>query len=134
MATQLNPYIHFSGQAREALTFYASVLGGEPTFSTFAEFGVSDDPALAEQVMHGQLASPAGLVLMAADTPPDMQGGTPAGVSMSLSGQDEHELRGYFDGLAEGGRVNVPLEKAPWGDTFGMVTDKYGIDWMVNIT
>lgn len=53
---------------------------------------------------------------------------------MSLSGEDEAELRGYFDKLGEGGSVEMPLEQAPWGDTFGMLTDRFGVRWLVNVS
>ena len=71
---------------------------------------------------------------MGADTPSSMEYDPGARISMSLSGEDEAELRGYWDKLREGGAEVMPLEKAPWGDTFGMLRDKYGIDWLVNIT
>ena len=131
MPTILNPYLSFGGQAREALEFYKSVLGGELTLSTFGDFGASEDPAQKDNIMHGQLATPGGITLMAADT---LEGKAPEGLaySISLSGDDEPELRGLFDKLSAGGTVTVPFEKAPWGDTFGMATDKFGVPWMVN--
>jgi PhnB protein len=75
-----------------------------------------------------------GFVIMGADTPSSMEYDPGARISMSLSGEDEAELRGYWDKLREGGAEVMPLEKAPWGNTFGMLRDKYGIDWLVNIT
>ena len=133
MATTLNPYISFRDEARSAMDLYQSVFGGEVTRSTFAEMNMSEDPAEAEKVMHSQLVTPGGMVLMAADTPNSMDH-TPGGpISVSLSGSDEGELRGYFEKLSDGGSVVLPLEKAPWGDSFGMVTDKFGVTWMVNI-
>lgn len=135
MATTLNPYLNFREGTREAITFYASVFGGEPTISTFAESGgMGLDESEQDKVMHSQLVSPAGLTLMAADVPQHMQTGPISNGTVSLSGPDEAELRGYWDGLVAGGTVTVPLEKAPWGDTFGMCTDKFGVDWMVNVT
>lgn len=133
MATRLNPYIGFRDQAREAMEFYHSVFGGELTSQTFAEFGMNEDPAEADKVMHAQLETDNGLVLMAADTPSSMDF-TPGGqISISLSGEDEAELRGYWDKLSDSGTVVMPLEAAPWGDTFGMCTDKFGVTWLVNI-
>jgi PhnB protein len=81
--------------------------------------------------MHSQLTTTAGFTLMGADTPsylPDSTNGT-----VSLSGDDEVELRGYWDKLAVGATIPQPLEKAPWGDTFGMLTDTFGVNWLVNI-
>jgi PhnB protein len=70
---------------------------------------------------------------MAADTPIKMEYRPGTNFSMSLSGDDEAELREYFEKLAEGGSVTMPLEKAPWGDIFGMCTDRFGISWLVNV-
>jgi PhnB protein len=132
MATKLNPYLSFRDTAGEAMDFYHSVLGGELTRNTFAEFQVSGDPAEADKVMHSQLETSSGLTLMAADTPNSMEHNPGSNIAVSLSGEDEAELRGYFEGLSAGGTVQQPFEKAPWGDTFGMFTDKFGINWMVN--
>ena len=131
MPSQLNPYLTFDGNAREAVEFYASVLGGTPTIMTFGDQG-SDDPGLADKVMHARLDTPAG-PLMAADTAPGMTFRPGDTMSMSLSGDDVEQLRGWFAGLAEGGQVTVPLEVQMWGDEFGMLTDRYGVPWMVNI-
>lgn len=131
--TVLNPYLSFRDNARQALDFYQSVFGGELTRSTFAEYHASEDPAEQDKIMHGQLKTDGGLTLMAADTPNRMEFTPGNNYSVSLSGDDEAELRGYWDKLAEGGMVAMPLEKAPWGATFGMCTDKFGVAWLVNI-
>jgi PhnB protein len=133
MATQLNPYLGFRDNARQAVEFYHSVFGGELTMNTFAEFGASEDPSEADKIMHSMLSTESGLVLMAADTPNSMDYTPGSTVSISLSGEDESELRGYWEKLSDGGTVTVPLDKAPWGDTFGMCVDKFGTGWMVNI-
>ncbi|MDY0892401.1 VOC family protein [Frigoribacterium sp. CFBP9030] len=132
MPTQLTPYLAFRDTAREALDFYRSVFGGECTVSTFGEFGVGG-PAEKDRLMHGQLIAANGMLLMASDRPDDIPLESENSISLSLSGDDADELTAYFAGLSEGGAVGVPLEKAPWGDSFGMVTDRYGIHWMVNI-
>jgi PhnB protein len=132
MASRLNPYIQFKDTAQAALTFYQSVLGGELEVMHFAEFG---GPAeIADLVMHGQLQTPAGFTLMASDTPPGMDRSEIGGITISLSGDDVADLRGWFDGLAEGGTVNMPLEKQMWGDVFGQLTDEFGVSWLVNIS
>ncbi|CAM3880044.1 VOC family protein [Kibdelosporangium persicum] len=131
MASRLNPYISFNGDARQAMEFYASVLGGELDLRTFGEFGMADTPQ-ADQIMHGQLETPSGYTLMASDTPPGMEYNPGTNVTISLSG-DDPELREYFAKLAEGGTVTVPLEKQMWGDEFGSLVDRFGINWMVNI-
>lgn len=133
MAVLLNPYINFDDNAREALEFYQSVFGGDLNVSTFADFGGGESPADADKVMHGQLTTEAGQTLMAADTPSSMTYQSAAGISLSLSGDDDATLRRYWDGLAEGGSIVQPLEVAPWGDAFGMLVDRFGISWLVNI-
>lgn len=133
MTTRLNPYISFRDNARQAMEFYRAVFGGELDVSTFAEMHASDDPSEQDKIMHSMLASPNGLVLMAADTPNQMSHNPGDNISISLSGDDEAELRGYWDKLSDGGTVAMPLERAPWGDQFGMCTDRFGIQWMVNI-
>ena len=134
MPTLLNPYLGFRDNAREAMTFYQSVFGGELTLSTFGEFQASEDPAEADKIMHGMLTTGQGMVLMAADTPNAMDYTPGNTLSVSLSGDDETELRGYWDKLAgDGGSVTVPMEQAPWGDIFGMCTDKFGTAWLVNV-
>ena len=135
MAINLNPYLNFpDGRAREAMEFYASVLGGELTVMTFGDIGT--EGPLATQVMHGQLEAPGGLVLMGADAPPEMVQVTFGdNVSVSVSGPQEEaeQLRGWFAALAEGGEVRQPLQAAPWGDEFGMFVDRFGISWLFNI-
>jgi PhnB protein len=133
MTVRLNPYLSFRDNAREAMTFYHSVFGGELTVSTFADLHTSADPTEQHKIMHSQLETPDGLVLMGADSPEGMEYRPQAGVSVSLSGDDEARLRGYWERLSEGGSVTVPLEKAPWGDTFGMCVDRFGTSWLVNV-
>jgi PhnB protein len=135
MSVILNPYLGFRDNARQAMEFYRSVFGGELALSTFAEYQSSEDPAEQDKIMHGMLKSDNGLVLMGADTPNAMEYTPGSNYSVSLSGasEDEAELRGYWDKLGEGGTVGMPLEKAPWGDSFGMVTDQFGVTWLVNI-
>jgi PhnB protein len=133
MTVRLNPYLSFKDDAREAMEFYQSVFGGELTLSTFGDFQASEDPAEQGKIMHGMLITDDGLTLMGADTPNSMEYKPNAGISISLSGDDEAVLRGYWEALVADGAVGVPLEKAPWGDTFGMCVDKFGVDWLVNI-
>ena len=134
MQSRLNPYLSFKDNAREAMEFYQTVFGGELVINTFAEFGASEDPSEDDRIMHSMLEADNGITFMAADTPSSMEHRPGTTMSMSLSGDDDAELSGYFDKLTEGGTVNEPLVEAPWGDKFGMLTDRFGIDWMVNIT
>ena len=133
MTVRLSPYLSFRDDGREAMTFYQSVLGGELTVSTFAEFNASDDPSEQDKVMHSMLVTDDGLVLMAADTPASMDYQPQAGVSVSLSGDDEDRLRGCWERLSEGGTVVMPFDQAPWGAIFGMCVDRFGTSWMVNV-
>ena len=131
MQSRLNPYISFKDDARAAMEFYKSVFGGELVVSTFGEFG--DSGPSADNVMHAQLETPSGYTIMASDTPEQMPYQPGTNIAVSLSGDDSEELRGYWDKLAEGGNVTMPLEKQAWGDEFGMLTDQFGIGWLVNI-
>lgn len=136
MPARLNPYLTFHGNAREAMEFYRGVLGGELTLSTYAEGGMGDDPATADRIMHGQLETESGFTLMGGDAAPGVPTQPMSGVQISLSGDasTDGELSGYYDKLAEKGTIVEPLVTAPWGDKFGMVTDPYGVLWMVNIS
>lgn len=133
MAIRLNPYLGFRDDARQAMQFYQRVFGGQLDLNTFADFQASQDPAEQDRIMHSQLETDHGLVLMAADTPNSMDYSPGGPHAVSLSGDSEAELRRYWEGLSDGGAVTMPLEKAPWGDTFGMCTDKFGVSWLVNI-
>ena len=133
MPSRLNPYLGFKDNAREAMEFYKSVFGGKLDVNTFKESNASQHPSEDDKVMHAQLEADNGIIFMAADTPAGMQYDPGQSLSMSLSGDDDGELRGYWDKLSAGGTVAMPLEAAPWGDTFGMCVDKFGIQWMVNI-
>ncbi|MEP7016730.1 MAG: VOC family protein [Actinomycetota bacterium] len=133
MTTKLNPYLGFRDNAKAAMEFYQSVFGGELTLSTFGEFHASEDPAEQDKIMHGMLVTDSGLTLMGADTPNSMKYTPGDNYSVSLSGEDEAELRRYWEQLSLGGTVAMPLEKAPWGDIFGMCADKFGVNWLVNV-
>ena len=133
MASRLNPYLNFDGDTRQAMEFYKGVFGGELDINTFGEFGNEGSPG-ADKIMHAQLETASGFTLMASDTPPGMQRNPGDSMSISLSGDDAGELRGYWEKLSDGGTVTMPLEKQMWGDEFGMCTDRFGVPWMVNIT
>lgn len=132
MASRLNPYISFKDNAREAMEFYRDVFGGTLDINTFGQYGAPEGPE-ADKVMHAMLETDSGFTLMASDTPEGMSHNPGDNISVSLSGDDEQELRGYWDQLSAGGTVTMPLEKQMWGDMFGSCTDRFGIGWMVNI-
>jgi PhnB protein len=133
VSTRLNPYLSFRDNAREAMEFYQGVFGGDLTVNTFGEYGDKDAPG-ANLIMHGQLETPSGYTLMGADTPPGMEYNPGSNITISLSGDDAAELRGYWEKLADGGQVTVVLEKQMWGDEFGQCVDRFGIGWLVNIS
>jgi len=133
MVTRLNPYISFTDNARQAMEFYKTVFGGTLTLNTFGEVGAPDSPEAAK-IMHGMLETDSGYTLMGADTPDAMEHTSGNNITVSLSGDNGQELRGYWAKLAEGGTVTVALEKQMWGDEFGMCVDQFGTGWMVNIT
>ena len=130
----LNPYISFRDNAREALERYREVLGGDlqiMTFGSMPEMGYK--PSESELVMHGQLTTDDGMVLMASDTPSSMEYQAPQGISVSLSGTESDRLRAIWDGLLDGGTATMPLAPAPWGGDFGMLVDRFGVAWMMSI-
>jgi PhnB protein len=134
MKVTLNPYLGFKDNAREAMEFYKTVFGGKLDIQTFKDLHASQDPSEAHLVMHSVLEGDNGIIFMASDTPSRMEYKPGTNMSMSLSGDDDDTLSGYFEKLSEGGQITMPLEKAVWGDKFGMLADKFGIQWLVNIT
>jgi PhnB protein len=133
MTSRLNPYLNFPGNARDAMEFYRSVFGGDLKLNTFGEFG-NEDATIADKIMHAMLETDRGFALMASDLAPGMTHTPGTNITISLSGDDGDDLRGYWEKLCEGGQVTMPLEKQMWGDEFGMCTDRFGIPWMVNIS
>lgn len=133
MATTLNPYISFRGDARTAMEFYRSVFGGELLITPFSAFDTGQSADDDDLVMHSQLTTPAGFTLMASDTPSSMPYAPPAGVTVSVSGDDDAALEGYWNALAEGAEITMPLSTPAWGGRFGMLTDRFGVDWMIAI-
>jgi PhnB protein len=128
----LEVYLFFDGTCKEAMNFYKGIFGGELQISTYADSPPSPqtegvDP---DRVMHATLDG-GDIKLMASDSPKASK--TSAKVELSLGGTDAAHMHKIFDTLAAGGKVKMPLAKQFWGDTFGMLSDKFGVDWMVNI-
>ncbi|SMH32372.1 PhnB protein [Rathayibacter oskolensis] len=134
MSTSLSPYISFRNNAREAMEYYRSVFGGELQASTFADFPMGGDSADDDLIMHSQLTTPKGMILMGSDTPSTMDYDDGARVTIALFGDDVDEANEYFAALSDGGTVTMPLSDSPWGDRFGMLVDRYGVGWMVNVS
>ena len=134
MSISLSPYLNFPGNAREAMTFYQGIFGGELAISTFAEFGGGGGVMPDEGTMHAQLVHD-GFTLMASDAMPGSEkswGGTR--VYLAFFGDDLAAVQAWFDALAETGTVGQPLEKQVWGDVYGLVMDKFGLEWMFNVS
>ncbi|AZS42499.1 hypothetical protein BWL13_00033 [Microbacterium oleivorans] len=126
--TGLTPYLHFPGSAREALTFYHGVFGGDLTLHTLADFGRTDGPT--DGIAHGELTGR--VQLFAADAGPDDPSLELRGILFSLLGTAEPaELESWFTALAEGGQVVDPLQLRPWGDHDGTVVDRFGVTWLI---
>ena len=117
MASKLNPYLTFGGNARAAMEFYRNAFGGELTLQTYEEMHAAQSPDQNDLIMHGQLITAEDMTLMGSDDP-----------------EGEHyRLKGYWDNLLDGATILAPFETAPWGDTFGMLIDQFGIRWMINV-
>lgn len=132
MASQLNPYLTFNGNAREAMEFYHSVFGGTLEVTTFGQMG-SSDPALADRVMHARLTTDKGYVLMASDSAPDMDYNPGNNITCSVSGDPGEGLEQVWERLSEGGTIITPFEKQMWGDLYGNCIDRFGIPWMIDV-
>ena len=129
--TGLTPYLHFSGDARDALEFYRDVFGGDLVLHTFGEFGRDDGPP--DAIAHGMLQGP--VELFAADAAGDEPAVRVEGNLFSLLGTAEPaELERWFAALAEGGEVIDPLALKPWGDHDGQVRDRFGLTWLIGYT
>jgi len=130
---ELEPYLFFSGNCEEALNFYKTVFGGEITeISRWkdapAEMGMPAD--LGERVMHSNFKSPS-IKFMASDSRPTTQYGE-GRISLSLGTSDVADAQRVWNALAKGGKIDMEFSDTFWGAKFGMLTDKYGIDWMIN--
>ncbi|MFF7313774.1 VOC family protein [Streptomyces sp. NPDC008137] len=132
MGSQLNPYIAFDGDARQAMEFYHEVLGGKLELGTFGDFGSSESPD-ADKIMHATLSTADGFTVMAWDVPERVPFNPGTNVALYLGG-DDAGLREYFEKLSVGGTVAMPLREQIWGDEAGTLVDRFGITWMFNIT
>jgi PhnB protein len=135
MKTTLLPYLNFDGKTAEAMNFYQSIFGGELNLQTYGEAGMEEDAELGKRIIHADLRSEL-FSVMASDTHPEHSPPMSIGnnIHLSIIGSDEDMLTQYFYKLSEDGSIYMPLEKQFWGDIFGSLTDKFGINWMVNIS
>lgn len=131
MTATLTPYLVLEGTAREAMTFYAEVLGGQLDLVTFADTGMQGDGA--DGIMHAHLLTDDGMRVMASDGPPGEAPQPGSQVCLCLNGDDHERIGTAFARLAESGEVHVELAPQVWGDTFGQCRDRFGVVWMANI-
>jgi PhnB protein len=135
---QINPYIHFNGNAEEAFTFYKSVFGGEfAMISRFKDISIPERPISeneANKIMHIALPIGKSSVLMGSDTPESMgkHNENENRSKISISAESIEEADRLFNGLSAGGKIEMPISDSPWGSYFGMFRDKYGIEWMID--
>ncbi len=128
---KINPYLGFKDSARQAMEFYKSVFGGELTISTFGESGSKDAPA--ENIMHAMLIVGPEMTIMASDMSESNESSPRIQMSLSCDHHEAEKGKEYWKKLSKDAKVTMELATAPWGDAFGMLTDKFGISWMVNI-
>ena len=134
---QINPHINFNGNAEEAFTFYKSVFGGEfAIIMRFKELSSPEFPVAekdADKIMH--IALPVGKNILMANDVPESMGRTNENENrskISISAESKEEADKLFNGLSEGGKIEMPIADSPWGSYFGMFRDKFGIEWMVD--
>jgi PhnB protein len=148
MSITTTTHLNFRGDARAALEFYRSVFGGETAVTTYADFGMPADAPGADRVVFGQLATADGLRLLAYDIPGQTGGSAGSAGStrrengvtitdqlffVSVEGGSLEEVRGYWDRLAEGARIVEPLAASAWSAGFGMLTDGFGVTWILGV-
>jgi len=134
MSVQVTIHLNFQGKARAALAFYQSVFGGQVTLFSYQESGMPHDPADAERIIWGQVMAPNGFRLMAYDVPagkPWDQGRN--AFFAVLGGETEQEIRTLWDQLAQGADIEEPLAPAQWSPLYGMLKDRFGVTWVVNV-
>ena len=134
MSVTTTTHLNFRGQAREALEFYQSVFGGHLVAVTYTDAHSVQRPEEADQIMWGQVQSAEGFHVMAYDVPaarPYEPGTDP--VFVSVRGQDEDEIRRYWEGLSKDATIKAPLEPAGWAPLYGMLTDRYGVTWVLDV-
>lgn len=127
----LNAYLFFDGNCREAMKFYQSIFGGQLEMLTFEEINNSCPEAMKDKIMHANLMGGEAEFFGSDGMDSDKLG--TGKIRLTLHGTDEEKLRSMFGKLSEGGKINMPIEKQVWGDLYGDLTDKYDVTWMVNI-
>jgi PhnB protein len=133
MSVTTTTHINFRGRAREALAFYQSVFGGEIAIATYADIHAVEQPDQADHVAFGRIGAPNGFTIMAYDVQPSKAfdpGTNP--FYITLQGTDGDEIQSLWDALAASARtILTPLGPAPFAPLYGMLTDRYGVTWIV---
>jgi PhnB protein len=129
----ISPYINFDGKAREAMEFYQGILGGKLDLLARNPDGAPKPAEQSDAIMHAHLESD-GAVIMGTDGMKEYPAKVGENFAIALTGSDKERLTKAFEQLGEGGNVKGPLKVESWGDTFGWLEDKFGINWMINIT
>lgn len=134
MARGMTPYLMFSGTAREAMTYYASIFGGELELLTYGE-GMGDEGETKDRIMHGSLFLDRGTHVMAADLFPGQESNGLGTIALSCSDDDPEENRqlvSWWEKLAPDSEISMPLDAAPWDPNglFGQLKDRFGAEWM----
>ena len=148
MSVTATAHLNFDGRAREALEFYGSVFGGHIVVATYADFGMPGEAPGADRVVWGQVAAESGFRVMAYDVPAHATPGpvparstrrelgttvTTEPFFLSVRGETVEELRSVWAGLAEGATVVEEFGPAPWAPAFGMLTDRFGVTWVLDV-
>jgi PhnB protein len=129
---KLTPYIHFAGNAEEALNFYKDVFGGEILLlSRYGDSPMPTDEDYKQKLIHARLAFGDNLVMIS-DTYKGNAISTHGNIQLSVEINDKVQLEKVFNEMAAGGKITMPLQDQFWGATFGMVEDKFGVSWMFN--
>jgi PhnB protein len=134
MTVKATTHINFKGDARAALEFYRTVFGGELTIITYKDMGNVQQPEEADQVMWGQVAADSGFAVMAYDVPsgrPYDKGTDP--FYESLRGETVEEVTAVWERLSDGATITQPLGPAQWAPAYGMLTDRFGITWVIDV-
>jgi PhnB protein len=134
MSITTSPHLNFRGDARSALEFYESVFGGQLVAVSYADAHAVTDPAEADQLLFGQVVAEEGFHVMAYDVPshtPYEPGTIP--VFVSVRGADADEITGYWQKLVEGSTVVVPLAASAWSPLYGMLKDRFGVTWVLDV-
>ncbi|MFE4423013.1 VOC family protein [Streptomyces sp. NPDC056817] len=135
MSVTTTTHLNFRGQAREALAFYQSVFGGRSVAVTYKDAGAVQNESEADWVMWGEVAGGNGFHVMAYDVPSHLpwdQGKNPFFVS--VRGDDADEISALWDKLAQGSTVVRSLDRAQWAALYGMLTDRFGVTWVLDVT